>query len=580
MKGGEEANDRTPLILPRLVSRHISEENYGQRTNQIRGLNRRFMAPFLVVVALERFTYYSIIVNLFLFFSDDVYQNSQQKEIVKAGQDGDRPTNAIISVMILIGLSWFFCMLGGWISDGKLGKLKTIIWGLVIYTLGTGMLLMSAYFCINKNFLYRQKSLYRALVVFASILIAIIGEGAHKANIAAFGAEQLDRKNPDSTRRYFNFYYLSVNLGSMLAFSVSAYVQQAHGFVTGFAIPFSTITLALIIFVLSKDRYKTLPCQRTVGKVYQIIREARRNYKRSKKSDSPISIQQKIPWLEYAKIKFGGSFLDWEVDQVKFLFAIIPVFIVLLPYQTIDNQTNATFLQQGVRMKITIDNFKHFPVAWLTFFNSVIIVILLPFMEKVVYPWLTKRGYKMIPLTRISIGILVSCFAVIAAGFVEISVMDRFAHNDTVENPNINSRTFVAANLSVFYQLPQYVLIGVSEIFATVGGLEFAYSNAPQSMQAVVMALFFVTISFGSLLGSGLLEIFEASGLLKRKTKGGIYYDLTYYFFLLGGLTLLSWIVFISYIDHRRRKRARQPKIRSFGRMRNADSPDISSVTG
>ena len=63
-----------------------------------------------------------------------------------------------------------------------------------------------------------------------------------------------------------------------------------------------------------------------------------------------------------------------------------------------------------------------------------------------------------------------SCFAVIAAGFVEISVMDRFIHNVTVTNHNINKRDVVAANLSVFYQLPQYVLIGVSEIFATVGG--------------------------------------------------------------------------------------------------------------
>ena len=47
---------------------------------------------------------------------------------------------------------------------------------------------------------------------------------------------------------------------------------------------------------------------------------------------------------------------------------------------------------------------RSFPAAWLFLFNSLIIVILLPIMEKCVYPWLAKRGYKMIPLTRISIG--------------------------------------------------------------------------------------------------------------------------------------------------------------------------------
>ena len=66
---------------------------------------------------------------------------------------------------------------------------------------------------------------------------------------------------------------------------------------------------------------------------------------------------------------------------------------------------NATFLQQGIHMDITdILGFKHFPAAWLSVFNALVVVILLPVMEKFVYPWLAKRGYEMIPLTRISIG--------------------------------------------------------------------------------------------------------------------------------------------------------------------------------
>ena len=51
-----------------------------------------------------------------------------------------------------------------------------------------------------------------------------------------------------------------------------------------------------------------------------------------------------------------------------------------------------------------IHNFDKFPAAWLYFFNAVVIVILLPIMNRFVYPWLTKRGYDMFPLTRISIG--------------------------------------------------------------------------------------------------------------------------------------------------------------------------------
>ena len=45
-----------------------------------------------------------------------------------------------------------------------------------------------------------------------------------------------------------------------------------------------------------------------------------------------------------------------------------------------------------------------FPAAWLNLFNAVTIVILLPIMEKIIYPWFSKKGYSIIPLTRISFG--------------------------------------------------------------------------------------------------------------------------------------------------------------------------------
>ena len=265
MRKTDEPTDKTPLILPRLVSRDVPSPD-DARTSKT-----RYMIPFVIVVALERFTYYSIIVNLFIFFNDNVYHNKD--EVGKYVTFSEGPFNAIISVMVLTGLSWLSCVLGGWLSDTRFGKLKTIIWGLVIYAIGTGLLLLSAY--LLEKQLKSEKTYYRALVVFGAILVALIGEGAYKANIAAFGAEQLDHKDQLSTRRYFNLYYFSLNVGSLLALGISAYVQQLCGFVKGFALPFGSITLALIVFVLSRKRYKILPSQQIAGKVYQIIKEAR-----------------------------------------------------------------------------------------------------------------------------------------------------------------------------------------------------------------------------------------------------------------------------------------------------------------
>lgn len=56
----------------------------------------------------------------------------------------------------------------------------------------------------------------------------------------------------------------------------------------------------------------------------------------------------------------------------------------------------------------------------------------------------------------------------------------------------------------VAVQTPAYLLIGLSEIFASVSGLEYAYTKAPASMKSWIMSLFLLTNAFGSALAIAL----------------------------------------------------------------------------
>ena len=70
--------------------------------------------------------------------------------------------------------------------------------------------------------------------------------------------------------------------------------------------------------------------------------------------------------------------------------------------------------------------------------------------------------------------------------------------------------------MSVFYQFPQYLGIGLSEVFTSVASLEFAYLAAPQSAHSLIMSLRFCSAGLSSLLGSGIV------GLMSLEVRYGI----------------------------------------------------------
>ncbi|CAF3386932.1 unnamed protein product [Rotaria sp. Silwood1] len=199
--------------------------------------------------------------------------------------------------------------------------------------------------------------------------------------------------------------------------------------------------------------------------------------------------EQPISFFDYAKGTNNGRFPDRIVDDIKSLRRIIVMFLLLIPYWLIYVQSNTTFIIQGVHMRIPLlqSHINHMPVVWLSLGDQIII---------------------------------------------------------------IRNATYYAADMSIFYQFPQYISIGLSEVFASVASFEFAYLAAPQSAQSLVMSLRFCSVGLSSFLGSAYISIYESAyenfTVTNLECKDSEKSELFYiYFFILAGIQFIFIFIFL-----------------------------------
>ena len=118
-------------------------------------------------------------------------------------------------------------------------------------------------------------------------------------------------------------------------------------------------------------------------------------------------------------------------------------------------------------MKLDIVNTFPFPVASLAIFEIVTVLVLIPLIDRVVYPGLRRVGFNFTPLRRIGVGLIFAAGSVALAGFIEIERKKKFGRVTQI----VFNRTVNASNMSVFYQVPQYILQGTSEALVSTTGV-------------------------------------------------------------------------------------------------------------
>ena len=173
------------------------------------------------------------------------------------------------------------------------------------------------------------------------------------------GADQFDPKyNQDKleAQKFFSYFYWSINLGALMAYSLVAYVCQyglpflggeEWGFFIGYSIPTVMMCIGVAVFISGSARYKKVKPKGSMlsvagGILYEALFTRRT-------VSSPTNFV-----LDKASVEYGGSFSSNDVTGMKFVAKLTPFLAVMIPYWGIYGQTKTAFQIQGLEAFILI----------------------------------------------------------------------------------------------------------------------------------------------------------------------------------------------------------------------------------
>jgi len=237
-----------------------------------------------------------------------------------------------------------------------------------------------------------------------------------------------------------------------------------------------------------------------------------------------------------------------ETESVKAMIRLLPIAFTMIFYNAIYAQMLSLFVLQGNGMNTQIGSIRP-TAATVTVLDSISVIIFVVIYDLLLSPAFKRFGHPISPLVRIGVGYCVAILSMIVAGCVEIARLNVAANEGLTDVEPVFSDPATIPDMSVWWQVPQYVLVGISEVFAMIGSMELFYQQAPDSMRSCASAIQLLTVGIGAYVAAALVAIVQAittaggaPGWIADNLNQG---HLDYFFFTLAVIMAVVGVLYI-----------------------------------
>ncbi|MBK6505053.1 MAG: POT family MFS transporter [Ignavibacteria bacterium] len=273
------------------------------------------------------------------------------------------------------------------------------------------------------------------------LTLIAIGAGGIKPCVSAHVGDQFEDKNKHLIEKMFGYFYFSINLGAAVSTLLTPILLEKYGPHLAFGVPGFLMLLATIVFYMGRKVFIAIP---------------------------PVG------WTAYKKDIFSKKGKKAMIN-LSIMFVFIAVFWSLF------DQTGSSWVLQAEKMDKWVNlGFVKFELlaSQIQAINPLLIMIFIPLFTSVLYPFVNKF-FHLTSLRKIIIGMFLAgvSFAILAVA---------------------ESLILAGATPSILWQFWAYVILTAGEVMVSITGLEFSYTQAPNSMKSIVMGLWFLSVSLGN----------------------------------------------------------------------------------
>jgi POT family proton-dependent oligopeptide transporter len=313
--------------------------------------------PFIIAnEAAERFSFYGMRAVLVVFMTQYLLGADGMP-------DGMGEAEAKGWFHLFVSAVYFTPLLGALLSDGMLGKYRSIILLSLVYCLGHLALAID----------HTRMGLAIGLGLIA------VGAGGIKPCVSAHVGDQFGRSNGFLLSRVFSWFYFSINLGAFVSMLATPWLMKSYGASLAFAVPGVLMLLATLVFWSGRYRFVHIP---------------------------PAG-------LSFVRETFSANGLS-TLGRLSLIYVFVAVFWALF------DQTGSAWVLQAQHMDRYLFGMEVLP-AQIQAANPLFVMLLIPLFSYVVYPAI-DRVWQLTELRKMAIGMFITVLAFAIPTWIQVQI--------------------------------------------------------------------------------------------------------------------------------------------------------------